>query len=472
MLFNSFPFLYLIIITFSFYYAPRFRRFQVAILTISSFVFYGYSQPWLLVLLILSASINAISSFAVYHDLRGKAKVWAWLGVVFNLAILSVFKYNKMLISTVLDVEQLGPIGHLFYTLPLPIGISFYTFQGISLVVDIAKHGKKLSQYHISNSFRTHYFHTLFFITFFAQLIAGPVLKSHQFMPQIRKKQSRNINWNYVVQTLILGYFLKMVVADNLQDQTFWIQYPYFLSKSSMTLVMLLVGYSAQIFADFAGYSLIAIGVAALFGYQLPKNFNFPFVSRSITEFWQRWHLSLSSWLKEYLYIPLGGSRKGRFRTYLNLLITMLLGGLWHGASWNYAVWGMAHGVALATERFCINRFRVLITNPVLKILQWGLVFSFVSLMWPMFKMTDFSQGIDYLRCLFMNTSMEDSHRTIAVVLFYTAPIVLYHMAYLFRHKITNLSFWPHIHSTGMAFMLFMIILNSGRNDAFIYFQF
>lgn len=472
MLFNSIPFLCLILCTLPLYYVPAFRRKQVATLTLASFVFYGYSQPWLLVLLILSASINAVSSFAVYNNLRGKAKLWAWLGVIFNLLILCTFKYSKMLISTILDTEALGPVGQLFYTLPLPIGISFYTFQGISLVVDVSKYGEKLSSSYISKSFKTHYFHTLFFITFFAQLVAGPVLKSHQFMPQIREKRFKDIHWDFVVQSLILGYFLKMVIADNLQDQTFWIQYPYFLSKSSLTLIMLLVGYSAQIFADFAGYSLIAIGIAALFGYRLPKNFNFPYISRSITEFWQRWHLSLSSWLKEYLYIPLGGNRKGRFRTYLNLFITMLLGGLWHGDSWNYAVWGGAHGVALATERFCRNRFNVAATNPFIKLCQGILAFSFISLLWPMFKMTDFSQGADYLRCIVTNISMEDSRRTISAVLFYTTPIVLYHLAYLLRHKLTDLSFWPLIHSAAMAFMLFMLLLNSGRNDAFIYFQF
>ena len=150
-------------------------------------------------------------------------------------------------------------------------------------------------------------------------------------------------------------FFKKWLVADNLKDITYWISYPFFQNLSSLTLITLLTGYSAQIFADFAGYSLIAIGVAELFGYHLPQNFNFPYISKSFSEFWTRWHISLSSWLKEYLYFSLGGNRKGKGRTYLNLLIVMFLGGLWHGAAWSFAVWGLWHGTALVIERKFFN---------------------------------------------------------------------------------------------------------------------
>ena len=155
------------------------------------------------------------------------------------------------------------------------------------------------------------------------------------------------------------GYFLKLVVADNLKDFTAYLVYPGLMTLSSFTLLSMLIGYSFQIFADFAGYSLIALGLASLFGYRLMQNFNYPYISNTFSEFWKRWHISLSTFLKEYLYFPLGGSRKGRLRTYINLTITMVLGGLWHGAAWSYAVWGAFHGFALALERLINDKYKL-----------------------------------------------------------------------------------------------------------------
>ena len=340
MLFNSYPFFFLVLITFVFYYSKAFKNYQVYLLIFSSAVFYGYSQPYLLILLYSSATINAITSYLIFHDEKLKRKRWvAIVGVVFNLLVLAFFKYNKLLDGYMAgpgtEVDQLLAF---VVSLPLPIGISFYTFQGISLVMDIYK---PLKKYNISvdENFWIHYKNTLFFISFFPQLVAGPIVKAHDFFPQIIRKHTRNIDYVYVFRTLVVGYFLKSVIADNLKDQTFWISAPYFESQSSVTLIAMLFGYSMQIFADFAGYSLIAIGVAALFGYKLPQNFNYPYISQSITEFWRRWHISLSSWLKEYLYISfLGGNKKGNIRTYVNLIIVMFLGGLWHGAAISYGI--------------------------------------------------------------------------------------------------------------------------------------
>lgn len=165
----------------------------------------------------------------------------------------------------------------------------------------------------------------LFFKAFFPQLVSGPIVKAHDFLPQIKPKMFKAVRWEYCFRKLILGYFLKMVIADNLKDHTFTIAYPYFENMSSLTLVVLLFGYSIQIFADFAGYSLIASGLASLLGYQFPINFNFPYVSSSFSDFWRRWHISLSSFLRDYLYIPLGGNRHGVTRTYLNLLLTYII---------------------------------------------------------------------------------------------------------------------------------------------------
>jgi alginate O-acetyltransferase complex protein AlgI len=197
-----------------------------------------------------------------------------------------------------------------------------------------------------------------------------------------------------------------MVIADSLKEFTFWISFPHFQGFKTLPLLAMLFGYSCQIFADFAGYSLIAIGLAKLFGYDLLKNFDFPYISTSFKEFWKRWHISLSSFLMEYLYIPLGGNRKGKTRTYINLLLTMFLGGLWHGAAWSYAVWGTFHGMALAIERFLGDKVR-LKKNFALEVLKGLMVFTFVTLAWLLLKLPQFAHVIHYFRSLVKNVGAD-----------------------------------------------------------------
>jgi alginate O-acetyltransferase complex protein AlgI len=478
MLFNSYPFLALVMITLAIYYAPIFKRYQVLILIISSLIFYGYSQPYLLILLALSATINAVASYftCFSHNIYQK-KIVATLGVVFNLLVLAFFKYNKLIATSLFgDLQQLDGVGSIVLTLPLPIGISFYTFQGISLVVDTFKRsniGRNII-IGIDRSFWEHYKKTFFFITFFPQLVAGPIVKARDFFPQIGKKALSNLDFEFAIKSLLLGFFLKIVIADNLKDQTFWIAYPYFQAQSSLTLIIILFGYSMQIFADFAGYSLIAIGVAALFGYRLPTNFNYPYISSSIAEFWQRWHISLSSWLKEYLYFSLGGNRKGNIRTYLNVLIVMFLGGLWHGAAWSYAVWGLWHGIGLAIERAYLT-----IKSPAGKkkrfiAFKMLFVFCFVSFSWLLFKLPNFSQAIDYIIAIKKNTHIVNNYPIITSTAFYSLPVIIYHFLYLLKNNYA-LSYKMVISEYDYVlygFMMFLILVNAGAPGAFVYFQF
>jgi len=261
-----------------------------------------------------------------------------------------------------------------------------------------------------------------------------------------------------------------MVVADNLKDFTFWITYPYFQNLSSFTLIFLLFGYSMQIFADFAGYSLIAMGLAGLFCYKFPVNFNFPYISTSFSEFWQRWHISLSSFLKEYLYIPLGGNKKGTIRTYINLFVTMFLGGVWHGAAWSYAVWGTVHGSALAVERFLKGKIK-LKESRTISVVKGIIVFIFVTLAWLLFKLPDFSHVKAYLSSLKSNFFLEDNYAIITYILIYSFPVVLYHAAYLWKSQISFLAF-RRMEYLFYGLMIFMILVNSGSPGAFIYFQF
>lgn len=419
-------------------------------------------MPILLLLLILSALINAITSYKIFHsqNLRIK-KIYAIFGVCANLLILCVFKYSPFFGEFLAFFNT--NIATILLTIPLPIGISFYTFQGISLVVDTYKDSATIAE----SSITSHAKKVIFFIAFFPALIAGPILKAHQFMPQIKVKYIQNINFTHAFKILILGYFLKNVIADNLKDQTFWMAYPYFLSYDSASLIALLLGYSMQIFADFAGYSLIAIGIAMLFGYELPKNFNFPYIASSFSEFWSRWHISLSSWLKEYLYIPLGGNRKGKMRTYVNLLLVMALGGFWHGAALSYIIWGFYHGILLALERilgviFAFPKWRVM------QILRILFVFMAVSFGWLLFCLSDFEIALLFIKKIFANEG--EFMRMVALCVgIYSLFIFAYYLNYLLRYKygknmLDNSAIW--------AIMLFLITTNSGSSDAFIYFQF
>jgi alginate O-acetyltransferase complex protein AlgI len=354
--------------------------------------------------------------------------------------------------------------------LPLPIGISFFTFQGISLVVDVYKEKYCSNHELVSKSLITHAKQILFFKGFFPQLLSGPIVKAHDFIPQIGTKNINDIEWNFVFKNIVLGYFLKMVVADNLKDFTFLIAFPYFQGQSSLTLIAMLFGYSCQIFADFAGYSLIAIGLARLFGYNFKDNFNFPYISVSFKEFWKRWHISLSTFLMEYLYIPLGGNRKGEFRTYVNLMIVMFLGGLWHGAEWSYAVWGSFHGTALAIERFLSKKINIK-ANAAINIFMALVVFGFVTIAWLLFKLPDFGHVIEYFKCIFRNFSNYDNYKLITYILLYSAPIIIYHLFYLLRNRL----FFIQLKNFNYVFygiILFLIIVNSGSSGDFIYFQF
>ncbi|MBI3883428.1 MAG: MBOAT family protein [Sphingobacteriales bacterium] len=391
-------------------------------------------------------------------------------------SMLAFFKYSPLFAQMLSDeLTFSGSVKQFLLTIPLPIGISFYTFEGISLLVDVLddKYSLKVR----ANSYSEHFLKTSFFISFFPHLIAGPILKAHDFYPQMGQKNLQDINWQNVVKCLILGFFLKMVVADNLNDYTSLIQYPFFQSYSTFNLLMLLFAYSVQIFCDFAGYSLIALGLGYIFGYNLPVNFNFPYLSQSFSEFWTRWHISLSTWLKEYLYFPLGGNRKGRVRTYINLFLVMFLGGLWHGAAWSYAVWGTVHGLALGIERLVKDNVKYKAhTGLFRKIINTAFVFIVVTFLWLFFKLRNFNEIIAFLQSIATNINIKASFSSKELnVLILIATIVVYHLYYLLataKLYIINSTtdYWVKISS--YAILLFLILTNSGNQEAFIYFQF
>jgi alginate O-acetyltransferase complex protein AlgI len=515
-LFNSWEFLILLGVTFACYYAPWSRgrhgkAWQVTLALVASVVFYGWEDPKLIGLLAISAVGNSIATGCIIvHKVAGDealVKRWTRRAVIMNLALLGIFKYAGFLASLLPDFLASETLKLWLGSIPLPIGISFYTFHGISMIVDVARGevthegGTLLSS---GRRFSKGVRDIGFYLLFFPQLIAGPIVKAKEFWPQIAAKRIEDIPWKQVVRALITGYFLKIFVADNLAEQTAGLtQGALILAGSSpLNLVPLLYGYTLQIFADFAGYSLIAIGLAAMFGYRFPTNFNFPYLSTSITEFWKRWHMSLSAWLRDYLYIPLGGNRKGPGRTYVNLFLVMFLGGLWHGAAWKFALWGSLHGLALAFERLFGGRFWILnfkfwmkepsggadansssssafnIQNSTFKIvshvLAWLVTFHLVTLLWLTFLMPDMASIFAFFKGV-CSGKTGFSGPPVFSLLFYGTAVVLYHAwGWLQEHRehlanhLARSPLEPVLHGV----MIFLMLTNPGAPRGFIYFQF
>ncbi len=476
MLFNSFEYVALVLLTMLLYYAPALRRGQILILIASSLVFYAWAYPWLLALLIASILLNTWTSYQVEYR-PDQRRLYATVSVVLNLALLGFFKYSGLMAKTFMPPAS--DVGQWLILIPLPIGISFFTFEGLSLVIDVFR-SKEQPKFRglVPKSFWEHFLKITLFVSFFPHLVAGPILKAHEFIPQIdNKKLFGQIDWQYCFRHLVVGYFLKMVIADNLKDATTEMAYPHLIANhSSLTLWTFLFGYSMQIFADFAGYSLIALGSAGLFGYRLPENFNFPYISKSFKEFWKRWHISLSSFLMEYLYFSLGGNRYGKARTYFNLMMVMFLGGLWHGAAWSYAIWGLTHGIALALERW-LGEYIKLPETGFIGFLRMMGVFLVVTLAWLMFRIPDFPVAWQYLTGMFTQWNQVPllNPAILVPIAFYSLFVVAYHVHYLLqvqgRPGLVPARL-PVLRPAAYGFMLFMIVTNSGNAGEFIYFQF
>ncbi len=491
MLFNSWVFLAFLAVVFALYYGvigrlPWRGMAQVLFLVAASLVFYAYENPWLLILLGTSLLINGLGTRLLISESPGQGqrrRVLAAL-VILNLAGIAFFKYASLLANTLLPGTALDGLLPMLHDIPLPIGISFYTFEGLSIVIDAYQRrvkGFEPFRQDIREGKEWRFQSRIWlFMTFFPHLVAGPIVRAHDFVHQIGHKRLREIDWAGAVRCLITGFFLKMVCADNLKEATALIDPPHFEGLSSLTLLALLYGFSFQIFADFAGYSLIAMGLARLFGYQFCINFNFPYLSASLTEFWTRWHISLSTWLRDYLYIPLGGSRRGAARTYVNLFLVMFLGGLWHGAAWSYAVWGTAHGIGLAVERALRGpdgRPKPRAGGGLKRWLGIFITFNVVSLLWLLFKLPDFSDVLAYVKALGRGTG-GIAPQTAYLLAVFSAPVILYHAwggAGAFRERVRQRAGTRVIRLVEgvlLAVLLFLILTNSGSPGAFIYFQF
>ena len=418
LLFNSGLFLWLFL---GFYggYVLLARHTDARLLYVTAFslFFYYKSSGILFLLLVWATGLDYVLARLIdrYEHPRPRTAMLV-VSIVANLGLLFYFKYANFLVSIGDAITQShhDPLG-----IVVPAGISFFTFQSLSYTIDVYKRKLKPVKSLLDYAF---------FVSFFPQLVMGPIVRAIDFLPQVRERVVLTREDFARATWLIMGgLFKKMVIADyvslNLVDRIFENPRLY----TGIESLFAVYGYAIQIYCDFSGYSDIAIGLALLLGIHFPINFRTPYRSTDIAEFWRRWHISLSSWLRDYLYIPLGGSRKGTLRTYINLFLTMLIGGLWHGAAWRFVLWGALHGGALAIERFVESRFR-LPRNTFVRIVRWVITFHFVCFCWVFFRAHDLTLATDVLTNI-----ATDFHPEIALAFFtgYRSVLLIVALGYV-----------------------------------------
>ncbi len=441
-------------------------RIRHIILLIASYVFYGW-WDWRFCFLMLFLTLVA-HVCALQMD-KPRRKTALVIGVVAPLVVLGIFKYYDFFINSFCDL--FGIVRTNTTALVIAVGISFYTFQSLSYTIDVYR-GKIEAE--------RDFVHTALYIAFFPQLVAGPIVKAGEFLPQLR--QERNISLQNLepgLQIMLFGFFKKVVIADNIGP---FIQAVHSAPSaySAGTLLLAAYAYFVQLYCDFSGYSDIAVGCAKCLGYDLTRNFDLPFISPNVNEFWRRWHISLSTWLTEYLYFPLGGSKKGEARTYLNILINMTVCGLWHGPEWKYVIWGFLSGVAQCAFRATGPVRKKIPKTPLTNALSIFVTFHFFCFVAIIFCAKDIGTALQYIGYIFT------LHRGIRFVSFWGIfGLVLVWGAHLVacahsrRLGIRPTGYYPLVSLgsfTGLlAFFLFLGVtaaLAYTGQSPFIYFQF
>lgn len=442
----------------------------VWVLVISSTVFYGWHVPIYISILLASAGIDYWAALAldrVPREHLTRRRLILAVSLSANLGILGFFKYANLLTDAVsrgalafgyqLSAPEMGLI--------LPMGISFYTFQSMSYTIDVYR-----GLLQPRRSFKAFFL----FIIFFPQLVAGPIVRALDFLPQMPRPRRLRLKVFYEGAWLILtGYFFKMVCADNLAVyvDAHW-DGGYREDADAGFAIWLALMFSGQIFADFAGYSNIARGVAYWLGYRLPVNFNAPYIAASFKNFWERWHITLSSWLRDYLYVPLGGNRKGRLRTYINLMVVMVLGGLWHGAAYTYIIWGALHGGALAIERALgLQNNRGIGSSLAVRVAWCVVVQAVVLIAWVFFRSSSLEDAMTFAANIFaMDVRMPAEWMWVGTL--FLSPLVIHHLWSWAEERRFVAPLAPASRAVLAAVMAYSIItLYAGTSD-FIYFQF
>ncbi|WP_417508904.1 MBOAT family O-acyltransferase [Methylophaga sp.] len=468
MLFNSYVFggLFLPAILIIFWCMPSANAKRI-VLILGSLIFYSYWLPQYLLLLI---GLVAVAWWCARKLERSESAWPLWFACIILLGTLAYYKYSGFLLEVITDLG-IAPDLFVVHQTVLPLGISFIVFQAMAYVIDVYR-----KDFPAENSFST----LLLFKGFFPQLIAGPICRAHELMPQLRGGYTFRLEqFTSGLAIFGLGLLLKEFFADGLAplvDQLYSSETVYTFGLAWAASL----GFGGQIYADFWGYSTMAVGLARMFSIDIPVNFRLPYIASSLREFWRRWHITLSQWLRDYLYKPLGGSRHGALRTLIALMVTMLLGGLWHGANYTFIVWGGIHGIALVIEHFISNR-QLKISHQkrfsFINIIGWIYCFLVVYVTWVFFRANDLGQACDILSSMFSLTSMNGILNTPEVVrqiLFLFALLMLMQfpiewlLEKLRREKLSpwiavSIAFWSVVGA---------VVLGAPATVPFIYFQF
>lgn len=490
MLFNTIDFIIFFITVLSVLVMIKNRQFQHTFILIASYFFFYYSSNYLITLLIFTTIWDFYFGKAIWKaDSTRKKKIWLVLSLAGNLGLLGFFKYYDFAVTQFnilgqhLNLETQIPL----LNLALPIGISFYTFHSITYTVGIFR-----GQLEPVKSFREY----AIFVSFFPQLVAGPILRAKDFLPQLREKMENYQSGTKLRQILIektnlklgitimaMGFFKKMFFADNIAPMVNDI-FRNPVGHDSFTIILGTIAFGIQIYSDFSGYTDIAIGASLIMGFKIPINFNKPYFAISPSDFWRRWHISLSSWLRDYLYIPLGGNKKSKARTYLNLIAVMFLGGLWHGAAWNFVIWGLLHGSYLAIHKFVSNRFPSLRNHSFFQT-KIGIIISilitqyFVFLAWIAFRVGNFNYMTYAMgKYLLLDFHISETMQFITLNKFPIAVLSVFLILHFISYKKGNLTerisnyklhYWMFFL---VGIMLLILFFYDGNPEQFIYFKF
>jgi alginate O-acetyltransferase complex protein AlgI len=471
MLFNSLSFVVFLVIVLALYYAKILNwNNKKRMLLLASYVFYGLWNPPLIILLWISTVVDwTAGKRLAIEDNPQKRKFWLLLSMFVNLGFLAFFKYGDFLLENF--VSLLNTVGVDFQAMPmdiiLPMGISFYTFQTMSYTIDLYK--RKIEPARTFLDFAL-------YVTFFPQLVAGPIVRAKDLITQFYEE--KRVTYNQLVWGLFLltiGVFQKVVLADTLLSET---ADDVFGSSKLLYGIDAWIGtlaFSGQIFFDFAGYSTCAIGIALMLGITLPDNFRYPYASLGFSDLWGRWHISLSSWLRDYLYIPLGGNRHGITRMYVALMLTMLLGGLWHGAAWTFMIWGGLHGTYLILEK--LQKQYV-----PFKITKWNgiflsfLTFSCINITWVFFRAREFDTAWNMIKSMFyMQSNSEKILDSFTIIKVCIVIGILFLCHWIMRNtsmKEVAQKTSPWVLGVFWAILFFLIVIAQGSGEQFIYFQF
>lgn len=469
MLFNSIAFLLFFPILCALYFCiPASQlRLRNLLLLVASYYFYMNWDPAYALLLLTSTVITYLAALGIgYFKEKRKKKICLVSSLVLNLAILFLFKYFNFLamnIETALQASGLA-VNMPKFALLLPVGISFYTFQALGYSIDVYRGTVK-----IERDFPTY----ALFVSFFPQLVAGPIERSQNLLPQF--KQQHRFDYDAVmsgVKLMVWGYFMKLVLADRCGIYVDTIFNNVDKHNGGSYLVASLL-FPFQIYGDFAGYSLIAIGVARVLGFRLMENFHRPYFACTIGEFWHRWHISLSTWFKDYVYIPLGGNRVGKLRNYFNLLITFVVSGIWHGANWTFLCWGTIHGILLCIEKaFGISKQKY---TGAKKSFHWAATFVLVCFAWILFRANNLSDAVSVVTGIFTNlgTPKPEYANFMAIGLAMTVLLTKeFADEFNWKIRVADSKSWLVRHIYLIIMIAYIILFGVLGGDQFIYFQF